>query len=88
MYRQTSAAIATNMSIACVRKHTRSRKLTSRMLNGLIEKIGGYLAEKVNGLYVQRLIIHYNCVGTSDVPQELPIAEPQVLIQTRKGVAA
>lgn len=85
--KQTSAAMTTDMFIACVRKYTRARKLTPRMLNELIEKIEVFHAEKLEGVQVQRLIIHYNCVGTLDIPQELPLAEPKVLIRTRKGVA-
>lgn len=78
--------MTTDTFIACVRKHTRARKLTPRMLNELIEKIEVYQAEKINGVQVQRLTIHYNCVGTMEIPQDLPLADPKVLIQTRKGV--
>lgn len=85
--KQTSTAMTTDMFIACVRKYTRARKLTPRMLNELIERIEVFHAEKVDGVQVQRLIIHYNCVGTLDIPQELPLAKPKVLIQTRKGVS-
>lgn len=85
--KQTNAAMTTDMFIACVRKYTRTRKLTPRMLNELIEKIEVYHAEKVNGIHIQRLTIHYNCVGTMQIPQNLPLDDPKVLIQTRKGVA-
>ncbi len=79
--------MTTDMFIARVRKYTRARKLTPRMLNELIERIEVFHAEKVNGIQVQRLIIRYNCIGTLDIPQELPLAEPKVLIRTRKGVS-
>ena len=85
--KQTNKAMTTDMFISCVRKYTRARKLTPRMLNELIEKIEVFHAEKVNGVHVQRLTIHYNCVGTMEIPQNLPLADPKVLIQTRKGVA-
>ena len=84
--KQTSAAMTTDMFIACVRKYTRARKLTPRMLNELVEKIEVYHAEKLNGLQVQRLTIHYNCVGTMEIPKDVPLADPKVLIKTRKGV--
>ena len=84
--KQTSAAMTTDMFITCVRKYTRARKLTPRMLNELIEKIEVYHAEKLNGLQVQRLTIHYNCVGTMEIPEDVPLADPKVLIKTRKGV--
>ena len=79
--------MTTDAFIACVRKYTRARKLTPRMLNELIEKIEVHQAEKVDGVQVQRLNIHYSCVGTMEIPQNLPLASPGVLIQTRKGVA-
>ena len=85
--KQTGAAMTTDMFIACVRKYTRTRKLTPRMLNELIERIEVFHTEKVNGVQVQRLIIHYNCVGTLTIPQDVPLDGPKVLIQTRKGVA-
>lgn len=85
--KQTGAAMTTDMFIACVRKYTRTRKLTPRVLNELIERIEVFHAEKVNGVQVQRLTIHYNCVGTLTIPQDVPLDGPKVLIQTRKGVA-
>ncbi|MDD2649341.1 MAG: DUF4368 domain-containing protein [Eubacteriales bacterium] len=85
--KRINAAMTTDMFIDCVRKYTRARKLTPRMLNELIEKIEVFHAEKQEGVHVQRLTIHYNCVGTMEIPQDLPLADPKVLIQTRKGVA-
>ncbi|MFR8780691.1 MAG: DUF4368 domain-containing protein [Oscillospiraceae bacterium] len=37
------------------------------MLNELVEKIEVFNAEKVNGVWEQRLRIHYNCVGTIEI---------------------
>ena len=57
------------------------------MLNELVHHIEVYHAEKVGQVHVQKLIIHYNCIGTIDVP-DIPCLAPQkVQIQTRKGVA-
>jgi DNA invertase Pin-like site-specific DNA recombinase len=79
--------VTTDVFIATVRKYTRARKLTPRMLNELIHHIEVYQAEKIDGIYVQKLTIHYNCIGTIDVP-DIPYLAPQkVHIQTRKGVA-
>ncbi|WP_156991155.1 DUF4368 domain-containing protein [Caproicibacter fermentans] len=39
-----------------------ARKLT--LLNELIDHIEVHQAEKVNGIYVQKLTIHYNCIGS------------------------
>ena len=79
-------SMTTDAFIATVRKYTRARKLTPRMLNELIQRIEVHQAEKLNGVYVQRLTICYNCVGTLDFPKELPLDVPKVLMQTRKGV--
>ena len=79
-------AMTADMFIATVRKYTRARTLTPRMLNELIQRIEVHQAEKVNGVHVQHLTIHYNCVGTLEIPQELPLDIPKVLMQTRKGV--
>lgn len=57
------------------------------MLNELIDHIDVYHAEKIDGVYVQKLVIHYNCVGSIDIPEVLPLPEPEIIIQTRKGVA-
>ncbi len=80
-----SQTMTTDMFIATVRKYTRTRKLTPRMLTELIEYIEVHHAEKIDGVHVQKIRIHYNCVGSIEIPEMLP--EPEVLIQTRKGVA-
>ena len=74
------------MFIGLVRKYTRARKLTPRMLNELIEKIEVFNAEKIDGVWEQRLRIHYNCVGTIEIPTVLPLPIPEVSVNTRKGV--
>ena len=84
--KQSSRATSTDMFVSIVRKYTRARKLTPRMLNELIQRIEVHQSEKVNGVYVQRLTICYNCVGTLEFPKELPLDMPKVLMQTRKGV--
>ena len=61
-------------------------KLTPRMLNELIEKIEVFNAEKVDGVWEQRLRIHYNCVGAIEIPDLIPLPAPEVSVNTRKGV--
>ena len=75
-----------HMFIGLVRKYTRARKLTPRMLNELVEKIEVFNAEKIDGVWEQRLRIHYNCVGTIEIPTVLPLPIPEVSVNTRKGV--
>ena len=84
--KQSSRSMTTDMFIGLVRKYTRARKLTPRMLNELIEKIEVFNAEKIDGVWVQRLRIHYNCVGTIEIPTVLPLPIPEVSVNTRKGV--
>jgi len=78
--------ITTDHFLAAVRKYTRAKKLTPRMLNELIDHIEVYHAEKIDGVQVQRLRIHYNCVGVIEIPELLPIPETKVRMRTRKGV--
>ena len=84
--KQSSRFMTTDMFIGLVRKYTRARKLTPRMLNELIEKIEVFNAEKIDGVWEQRLRIHYNCVGTIEIPTVLPLPIPEVSVNTRKGV--
>ncbi len=81
-----SQAITTDMFISTVRKYTRAKKLTPRMLNELIQYIEVHQAEKVDGVWEQKLTIHYNCVGVIDIPAELPLPYPDVSVNTRRGV--
>lgn len=84
--KQSSRSMTTDMFISLIRKYTRARKLTPRMLNELIEKIEVFNAEKVDGVWEQRLRIHYNCVGEIEIPKVLPLPIPDVTVNTRKGV--
>ena len=84
--KQSSRATSTDMFVSIVRKYTRARKLTPRMLNELIEKIEVFNAEKIDGEWVQRLRIHYNCVGEMNIPNEPALPIPAVTVNTRKGV--
>ena len=84
--KQSSQFMTTDMFISLVRKYTRARKLTPRMLNELIEKIEVFNAEKIDGVWEQRLRIHYNCVGVIEIPELIPLPAPEVSVNTRKGV--
>ncbi len=84
--KQNSRAASTDMFVSIVRKYTRARKLTPRMLNELVEKIEVYNAERIDGEWVQRLRIHYNCVGEMIIPNEPALPIPAVTVNTRKGV--
>ena len=84
--KQSSRSMTTDMFIGLVRKYTRARKLTPWMLNELVEKIEVFNAEKIDGVWEQRLRIHYNCVGTIEIPTVLPLPIPEVSVNTRKGV--
>ena len=84
--KQNSRAASTDMFVSIVRKYTRARKLTPRMLNELVERIEVYNAERIDGEWVQRLRIHYNCVGEMNIPNEPALPIPAVTVNTRKGV--
>ena len=84
--RTTSKAATADIFIAAVRRYTRARKLTPRMLDELVQRIEVHQAEKIDGVWVQRLTIHYNCVGVIAIPDELTIPMPDITMNTRKGV--
>lgn len=81
-----SRAMTSDMFISTVRKYTRAKKLTPRMLNELIERIEVHQAEKIDDKWEQRLNVHYNCVGAIFIPDVFPLPAPQVSVNTRKGV--
>jgi hypothetical protein len=53
----------------------------------LIDRIEVHQAEKQSGEHVQKLTIRYACVGSMDIPDIDKLPEPEVRLQTRKGVA-
>ncbi len=81
-----SKAVTADMFMTSVRKYTRARKLTPRMLNELIEKIEVHQSEKIDGKTVQRLTIHYNCIGNIEIPDLEKLLENNVSVHTRQGV--
>lgn len=83
--KQDDKAMTADMFISTVRKYTRAKKLTERMLGELIERIEVHQSEKIDGIHIQRLRIHYNCVGAIEVPGEL-LTLPEISMLTRKGV--
>jgi hypothetical protein len=79
-------AMTTDIFIKTVRKYTRAKELTEIMLNELIEKIEVHQAERVDGVNMQRLTIHYNCVGSIEIPNLSKLPKTEVTINTRQGV--
>ena len=86
MDKLSSKAVTADMFISTVRKYTRAKALTPRMLNELIDRIEVHQAEKIDGEWGQHLIIHYNCVGAIFIPEVFPLPVPEVSVNTRKGV--
>lgn len=82
----SSSSVSTDLFLSTVRKYTRAKKLTPRMLNELINRIEVHQAEKINGEWVQRLTIHYNCIGALFIPDTEPLPAPNVTVNTRRGV--
>ena len=79
-------AVSTDMFLSTVRKYTRAKKLTPRMLNELVNHIEVHQAEKINGEWVQKLTIYYNCVGALFIPDNPSMPVPDVTVNTRRGV--
>ena len=77
----------TDTFLAAVRKYTRIKKLTPRILTELIDHIDVHQAETVEGGQIQRIVIFYNCIGSIEIPEEVDIPRPQITMKTRQGVA-
>ena len=86
MDKLSSKAVTADMFISTVRKYTRAKALTPRMLNELIDRIEVHQAGKIDGEWIQHLTIHYNCVGAIFIPEVFPLPVPEVSVNTRKGV--
>ena len=56
------------------------------MLNELIGKIQVHQAEKADGVWRQRLTIHYNCVGAITLPDAATIQAPHFTMNARQYV--
>ncbi len=84
--KSASNALTKDMFLSIVRKYTRARKLTRPMVNELIDHIDVHQAEKVDGVWEQRLTIHYNVIGPIVIPEDIPLPAPEVTVNTRKGV--
>ena len=76
----------TAMFISAVKKYTRIRKLTPRILIELIDHIDIHQSESVPGGQTQRVVIYYNCIGSIEIPEEVAIPIPPISVDTRKGV--
>lgn len=81
-----SKTFTKEMFLSAVRKYTRAKKLSREMLNALIDHIEVHQAEKINGVWEQRLTIHYNGVGAVAIPETVPLPAPDVTVNTRRGV--
>lgn len=77
---------STEKFVEAVRKYTRVKKLTATMVTELIEHIEVHHTEKIDGVKTQKLVIYYNCIGSIEIPDDVPIPEVDVTMKTRKGV--
>lgn len=77
---------AADSFIGIVRKYINPTELTPFMVSELIEKIEVFHAEKVDGVTVQRLNIHYHCVGEIELPEIAEAPAAMTTIHTRQGV--
>lgn len=52
------------------------------MVNELIDHTEVYHAEKVDGIWQQKLMIHYNRIGSLELPETVALPPPEVRINT------
>ena len=82
----SNKSMSTDLFLSTVRQYTRAKKLTPRMLNELVDHIEVHQAEKNDGEWVQKLTIHYNCIGALFIPDTDSLPVPDVTVNTRRGV--
>lgn len=82
----TCKTASTEKFVEAVRKYTRAKKLTAHMVTELIEHIEVHHTEKIDGVKTQKLVIYYNCIGSIEIPDDVPIPEADITMKTRKGV--
>jgi len=83
---QSILSVTADTFISVLKKYSRTKKLTQYMLNELIEKVEVFQSEKIDGIWQQRLRIHYHGVGSISIPEHLAIPNCEVNMNTRKGV--
>ena len=86
LQRDNGQKYAADSFISIVRKYTNPTELTQFMISELIEKIEVFHAEKIDGVTVQRLNIHYHCVGEIEIPEVAEIPVVMTSVHTRQGV--
>ena len=84
---QDCQSITAETFMARISQYTRVKKLTHYMLSELIKRIEVYHPEKIDGVWRQKLRIHYHGLGVLVVPDTTQIPACEVTMQTRKGVA-
>lgn len=74
--------------VKMVKRCKEIKRLTPKLLHQFIDWIEVHQAVKVNGIYHQRIDIHYNCVGKIKLSKEVQEAVPkkEISLDTRKGV--
>ncbi len=83
----TARVANTDTFLAAVRKYTKIKKLTPRILAELIDHIEVHQAEIAPGGQIQKIVIFYNCIGSIEIPEEVDIPLPQITMKTRQSVA-
>ena len=56
------------------------------MLNELVHHVKVHQAEKIDGVWVQKFTIHYNCVDIISVPDKLAAHLADITMNTRRGI--
>ena len=72
--------------LSALKKYSYIKKLTQYTLSELIERIEVFQAEKIDGVWQQKLRIVYHGIGSIEIPEHLEIPECEFTMNTRKGV--
>ncbi|MFI3249524.1 MAG: recombinase family protein [Eubacteriales bacterium] len=83
--RNQSDSETAQIFLKAVRKYLRVSKLSTKMLNEMVQKIEIEQYEKVEGTYIQKLTIHYTCIGSVTLPENVTL--PLIQMPVRRGIS-
>lgn len=85
--KENSHITTTDEFLFLIRRFEGMEKLTREIVTAFINRIDVYHVEKPGTESVQRLDIHFDCVGSLTLPDKKDLPKPQIKIGIRKGVA-
>lgn len=84
--REDSHITTADEFISIIRKYEDIKELTPEIVRAFINRIDVYHADKKEREKMQRIKIHYNCIGDFEIPEREKLPKPMLTMQVREGV--